>query len=134
MSKIISKIQLNDYKKYYLSIRNKIDRYPHILFILFTPPPLRASLTNKNYAKRAGFFSKWLISKDYISKRRNIKIFDFFSLLAEDLPIEKTYNTLREKYCRTNYFDSHPNRRANEEIGEIFTNFLFQSVRDFFSF
>lgn len=123
VTKIISDQQLKQYQKYYLSVRQRIDTFPNKLFILFSPPPLRLSLTQKEFAQRARKFANWLKSTDYVEKRKNILVFDFFDFLAG-----KITNTLKPEYCRSIITDSHPNSKANIEIGTYFINFLTKEV------
>jgi hypothetical protein len=121
VTKIKSDKQLEDYKKSYLKIRKRIDQFPNKLFVLFTPPPLRAALTKPEYAKRAKEFADWLNSKEYLEKRINLRVFNFFDLL-----INKETNTLKPEYCKVFPWDSHPNKKANREIAPLFVNFLTQ--------
>ena len=82
-----------NYKKHYLKIRQSIDKYPEKIFIIVTQPPLHPNSTSKDEANRARAFANWLTSKEYLGKRKNIFVFDFFNLLADP----KT-NMLRKEY------------------------------------
>ncbi|MBI3485696.1 hypothetical protein HY025_02000 [Candidatus Daviesbacteria bacterium] len=119
VTKISSQSQLEDYKKNYLKIRKRTDKFPNKLFILFTPPPLRSFLTKPEYARKAKEFADWLKSGQFLERRRNLKVFDLFNLLSDGIT-----NTLRKDFCRVNPFDSHPNLAANKEIALIFIDFL----------
>lgn len=116
--------KLKHYQSCYLQIREKIDILPSKLFILFTPPPLRMEMTKKEYAFRARLFSNWMCSNEYRGGRKNMEVFDFFNLLAEGDEKKRNYNMLKKEYCRMFFADSHPNKRANEETGLIFADFL----------
>lgn len=89
--------------------------------VIFTPPPLRAETTKPEWAKNARILSAF-INKE-VKKYNNITVFDFFDLLADKEGENK--NMLKRKYC--NFFipiDSHPNIRANREVGKKFVEFL----------
>jgi hypothetical protein len=64
---IASDEQLRTYQKYYITMRDTMDRYPDKLFIPMTPPPLRSSMTNAQQAERARQFSNWIISEEYMN-------------------------------------------------------------------
>ncbi len=107
-TKIVTNRMLNDHKKYYLNISRSLQKYPDKRFVIFSPPPLRSEATKPAYAKRARELAKWM--KGTLT-HQNIVVFDFFDLLAND------DNLLKREYCLPLFFDSHPNRRANREIG-----------------
>ena len=133
VTKIISDTQLNTYKKEYWKIAKVIGNYPDKLFIALTPPPLRSELTHPHYARRARLFSQWLLSKEFVGKRKNLVVFDLFNLLAEENSPNAKANTLKENYCRRLSFDSHPNTRANQEIAPLFVDALIAEIQHFFS-
>ncbi len=51
-------------------------------------------------------------------KYKNITSFDFFDLLSDSQG--ENANMLKRQYCNILPFDSHPNIRANREVGKIF--------------
>jgi hypothetical protein len=123
-SNIDDEAMLDQYKHYYLSIRDVMARYPDKLFIPFTPPPLVPNETTPENAARAQRWVGYLTSDEYLSGHPNVVVFDFFSLLAD----ENGY--LRASY-RGDEWDSHPNEKANAAIGPVLVAFVDQAVRDF---
>jgi hypothetical protein len=120
--------QLDEYKQHYLTIRDGMDKHPDKLFLPLTPPPLRASLTNAEQARRSRAFASWIISDEYVGGRANVKPFDLFDLLA--VPESGTdANTLRPEYCRPEIYDSHPNPEANKAVAARWVPALVASIR-----
>ncbi len=117
VSNIESDEQLNQYKSYYRTIINRMDRYPNKTFIIVTQPPLVPNDTSPAAAKRARVFTSWLKSDGFLKGRKNVYVFDFFGLLAGG------DNMLKSQY-RVGRHDSHPNDRANREIGPKFVGFI----------
>jgi hypothetical protein len=120
-SNIADEESLAGYEAYYLAIRDVVDQHPDRLFIAFTPPPLVPNETEPANAGRARRWAEYLASADYAGERRNLAVFDFFSLLAG------TDGTLRSEY-RIDEWDSHPNQRANETIGPLLVSFVNEAV------
>lgn len=129
-SDIQSNEQLEEYKTYYRNIRAVMDKYPNKIFIVVTPPPLVPSATDATIAARARAFANWLKSSEYLSGHPNIFTFDFFNLLAESNPLARDYNMLRAAY-RADPNDSHPNERANREIGPQFADFIARAIQTY---
>lgn len=127
-SEVQSSEQLEEYKTYYRNIRAVMDRYPSKIFIVVTPPPLVPSATDAATAARARAFANWLKAPEYLSGHRNVFTFDFFDLLAESNPGARDYNRLRAAY-RADPNDSHPNERANREIGPQFADFIDRAIK-----
>ncbi|MBN1563198.1 MAG: hypothetical protein JXA10_05120, partial [Anaerolineae bacterium] len=123
-SNIYDDAMLNQYKQYYLSIRDVMDHYPDKLFIPFTPPPLVPNETDAANAARAQQWADYLASDEYLAGHPNVVVFDFFHLLAD----ENGY--LRADY-RADEWDSHPNDIANGITGPILVEFVDQAYRDF---
>ena len=123
-SNISNDAQLDDYKSYYLSIRDRMDQYPEKLFIVVTQPPLVPNDTDSASADRARRFVNWLKSDEYLSGHPNVYVFDFFGELAD------SNNVLKSEY-RMDEYDSHPNDRANRAIGPIFVSFIDSAIRDY---
>ncbi len=117
--------QFENYRKYYLSIRDVIDKYPGKLFIAFTTPPLVPDSTSPEAAARARRWAEYLTSSEYLDGHPNIFVFDFFSQLAD----QDDY--LQAKYRGEDPADSHPNELANQTVGPVFVEFVDQAVRDF---
>jgi hypothetical protein len=120
-SNITDEEMLSNYKTHYLSIRAAIDRTPDRLFIAFTPPPLVPSETDPANAARARAWAEYLTSDEFRGGRKNLAVFDFFSLLAD------ANGVLRQEY-RGDEWDSHPNRLANEAIGPRLVDFVRQAI------
>ncbi len=122
VSNITDDAQLEAYKQYYLTIRERMDQYPEKTFIIVTQPPLVPGATSPAAAERARAWTQWLQSDEFRAGHDNIFVFDFFDYLAGD------DNVLRRTY-RINNQDSHPNARANETIGPYFVEFIDQAVQ-----
>ncbi len=129
-SDIQSNEQLEEYKTYYRNIRAVMDRYPNKIFIVVTPPPLVPAATEATIAARARAFANWLKSAEYLSGHPNVFTFDFFNLLAESNTGARDYNMLRAAY-RADPNDSHPNERANREIGPQFADFIDRAIKTY---
>lgn len=114
-TKIVSDAMLEDHKKHYASIVVNLRKYPQKQFFIFTPPPLRSEMTRRDYAKRARILSDWMI---HSLTSGNISVFDFFDLLVDS--DGQNANMLKREYSPFLFFDSHPNKNANKDIGPIF--------------
>ncbi len=112
------------YRRYYLSIRDVIDRHPDKLFIPWTTPPLVPNSTDPESAARARRWADYLTSDEYLAGHPNIAVFDVFSLWSD----EDGY--LRQEF-RADEWDSHPNEIANQIVGPIFVDFVDQAIRSF---
>jgi hypothetical protein len=139
-SAIKTEAQLDRYKFHYSHIRETISRFPNIMFILLTQPPLipkpfpgypDSASTNIEDALRARKFSNWMKSNDFKNGSSNIFVFDLFDLLAEPETATKNANMLRHGYRSFLGFDSHPNYRANRVIAPIFVEFLSENIQKF---
>lgn len=121
-SDIQSDEQLEEYRSYYLSIRDRMDEYPDKIFVVVTPPPQVPANTDAETATRARAFADWLASDEYLGGHPNVFTFDFFDLLADP-----SANTLRVDY-QAEEEDAHPNELANETIGPLFADFIDEAV------
>lgn len=126
-SNITSDGQLEQYKTWYLGMREVMGRYPDHIFIVVTPPPLNPAATTPEAAARARAFSRWLQSDDFLAGRPNVFTFDLFGLLAEDDPASPDPNMLRAEYREGD--DSHPNDLANQTVGPLFADFVIDIVQ-----
>jgi hypothetical protein len=117
--------QLNEYKGYYRSARDRMDQYPDKLFIVVTQPPQVPGSSDRDEARRARALADWLKSEEFLAGHPNVFTFDFFDLLAGD------DGFLKPEY-RYDDYDGHPNERANREIGPLFVDFIDDAVRDYF--
>ena len=129
VSHITSDEQLEQYKSYYLSIRNVMDQHRDKVFIVMTPPPLNPAETDAQAAFRARAFANWLKSGEYLDGHPNVFTFDFFGYLAWDEPGSADNNMLRKAY--RDDADSHPNQRANETIGPLFVDFVIAAAQSY---
>ncbi|MCL5411301.1 MAG: hypothetical protein M1150_00980 [Patescibacteria group bacterium] len=129
-SAIYNDAMLNQYKDYYLRIRNVTDKYRDHIFIAFSTPPLHPSSTDSQQATRARAFANWLKSPEYLDGHPNLFAFDFFDLLAAPADATTEANMLRAEY-RPPYVDSHPNALANQTIGPIFVNFIDNAAKSY---
>ncbi|MEO8582118.1 MAG: hypothetical protein ABI425_06140 [Patescibacteria group bacterium] len=117
-TKIISDQQLEEDERFYVQIRDSIAKYKDKKFVLLTPPPCNETISNIENAARAKLLVEWLRSEEFLKNAKNLTVFDFFSYLANERGL------LKKKYCRSILIDSHPNRKANQEIAPIFANYL----------
>ncbi len=114
-SKIQTQEKLEEYKKYYSKIMKSISKYKN-KFIVFTPPPLRYEMTKPEWADNARNLADFI--NEETKKYLNISSFDFFNLLTDKTG--KNKNMLKREYGSFIPVDSHPNIRANREVGKIF--------------
>jgi hypothetical protein len=124
---ITSEEQFERYKRHYWSMREAMGRYPEKLFLLLTPPPLRASLTTPEHAALARRLAQWLASKEFAAERENLAVFDLFDALAvpEGQP---EANTLRPQFCREAIGDTHPNAAAGQTVAPQWVRFIAQAI------
>ena len=117
---------LNQYKAWYLEMRDYFDRHPERLFVVMSTPPLHRLSTNSTQAANARAFANWLKSSEYLSGHSNIVCFDLFDYLAG------SDNMLKYEYEGSHDDgDSHPNNLANQTVGPIFANFLINSAENY---
>jgi len=115
---------LNQYKNWYLEMRNFFDQHPEKIFVVMSPPPLHRLNTNSIAAANARNFANWLKSSDYIGGRTNVVCFDLFNYLAG------YDNMLNYAYERTHEdADSHPNTLGYQTVGPIFAQFLIDTAK-----
>ncbi len=123
-SDIADEEQLQDYQRYYQTIRDVMDRYPDKIFIPFTPPPLVPNATSPENAARARRWAQYLTSDAYLDGHPNVFVFDFFNALAD----EDGY--LRAEY-RGDEWDAHPNTLANQTVAPLFVQFVDAAIRSY---
>lgn len=116
--------QLNEYKSYYLAIRDRVDQYLDKLFIVVTQPPQVPANSDPQEGTRARAFADWLSSDEFLAGHPNLFTFDFFGHLAGN------DNFLRTEY-RVDDYDGHPNQQANRTIGPLFVQFIDQAIRSY---
>jgi hypothetical protein len=121
--------QLEQYKAWYLEMREVMDSHPEKIFIVLTAPPLNPAETNPEEARRARDFADWLKSDEFLAGYSNIFTFDFFNYLAEENSSLEDYNMLRAEY--RNEADSHPNQLANQTIGPLFVEFVIEKIQNY---
>ncbi len=122
---IQSEEQFEEYRDYFLDIRDVIDQHPDKLFIALTIPPLTPNSTSPEAAARARRWAEYLTSDEFLEGHPNLVVFDFYSLLADE------DGFLRAEYRPDDEYDSHPNERANATIGPLFVEFVDQAIRAF---
>ncbi len=127
-SDITSESMLQQYKDWYLAIRNVMDAHPEKIFIPLTPPPLVRSATTPANADRARRFALWLSSAEYLAGHPNVFVYNFWWDLAEHDSTSIYYNCLREVYGGSGS-DSHPNQLANQTCGPLFVNHIIASIQ-----
>lgn len=121
---ITSEEMFREYQRYFLAIRDVMDRYPDKIFIPLTIPPLVPNATTSENAARARRWAQYLTSDEYLAGHPNVFVFDFFSALAD----EDGY--LRAEY-RGDEWDSHPNTLANQTVGPLFVQFVDEAIRSY---
>ena len=116
--------ELETIKKHYQSIYDFFVKSNKKLLIL-TSPPLTPLMTKSDRANRARQLADWLVSSKF---GNNIKVFDFFNLLAT--PKDRKYSSTLKKECRRWLpFDSHPNVQASKEITPKLLTFLQETYK-----
>lgn len=126
---ITSDQQLEQYKTWYLGMRDVMDQHPEKVFVVVTQPPLNPAETDAGEAARARAFANWLKSDEYLRGHRNVFTFDLYGDLAEDNPSAADANMLRASYRDGS--DSHPNRKANETVGPVFVDFIIHAIQSY---
>jgi len=100
---------------------------PGTLFIIVTAPPLCYGCTDDDNALRARTFNNWLKNNwldDYNGNHptfKNVRVFDWFDVLANATDHATDPNRLKEEYGGTGG-DSHPNDTANAASTVIFAS------------
>lgn len=117
-TRIATDEQLEEDIKYYKVIRDNLKKYPNKKFIVFTPPPARKETTNMGQSTRAKKLVDFLNSKEFMGDSKNIYVFDFYNLLADE------NGFLKKEYNRLLPWDSHPNKKANRDISPLFAKLL----------
>lgn len=128
-SNIPDDARLAELQSFYLAMRANMDRHGEKIFIILTQPPLNPAETDLETAARARRLAGWLASEEFLAGHPNIFTFDFFAYLAEQDPASAELNMLRRAYRQGD--DSHPNRRANEEIAPRLVEFVLESVGEY---
>ncbi|MCP4291670.1 MAG: T9SS type A sorting domain-containing protein [bacterium] len=122
---ISSETQLDQYKQWYLEMRDFFDTKTDITFIIMSPPPRHRLSTNLEHADRARRFANWLMSDEYLYGHTNLVGFDFFDLCAQPDDGSPTRNMLRYDFERSHTNgDSHPNALANQTNAPLFVEVL----------
>ncbi len=122
---ITSEAQLQQYKDWYLDMRDFFDSHPEKTFIIMSPPPRHRLATTVDQADRARRFATWMTSPEYLSGHPNLVGFDFFDLLATPDDDASTRNMLRYEYELSHTSDdSHPNALANQTNAPFFVDVL----------
>lgn len=125
-SNIGSPEKAEELRTMYRGILQTVDAHPDKVFILVTTPPLNPAETNAENARRAREMAAWMTSDEYTGGRKNLFVFDFYTLLAQLDGSEVDANMLKAAY--RDGTDSHPNQAANEEIAPKFVAFVVQSI------
>ncbi len=120
---------LQQYKNWYLEMREFFDEHPEKLFVVMSTPPLHRLSTTMAQARRARDFANWLKSPAYLSGHGNVVCFDVFNLLAQPDDGSVNANMLRRAYESDPWGDSHPNTAANEVVGAALAEFLCDAAR-----
>jgi hypothetical protein len=121
-SQICSEDTLEEYQRYYETVKSVTRQHRDILFIPFTTPPLVPLDTEPHCAARARRFAEWLTGS-YDDGENNLIAYDLFNVLAGADSRAGDFNCLRNEY-QSDPHDSHPNARANEVVATHFTEWL----------
>ncbi len=128
-SDIYSEARLDQYKIWYLEMRDFFDTQPGKIFLVMSPPPLHRLATDVDTADRARRFADWLMSDEYLAGHPNMFGFDFFNLLAHPNDGSVARNMLRYEYERSHSSsDSHPNVLANQTAAPHFIDALMDAA------
>jgi hypothetical protein len=127
-SGIYDAAMLQQYKDWYLAIRDTLDLHPDKLFVVMSTPPLVPAATNAEDAARARQFANWFKNSGYLTGHPNIVYFDLFDALAAPIGSGPEANMLRAEYRGTIEGDSHPNAVGNAAVGPVFAQFLIDSA------
>jgi len=124
-SAIPDETSLNQYKTWYLEMRDYFDAHLERLFVVMSTPPLHRLSTDTTEADNARAFAHWLKSPEYWSGHPNVRCYDLFDALAQAHDGSATRNMLRYEYEMSHSDgDSHPNTLADETVGPLFAEFL----------
>lgn len=120
---------LNQYKSWYLEMRDVFDSRPDRVFVVMSTPPLHRLSTNRTEARNARTFASWLKSSEYLAGHSNIVCFDLFDVLAEPDDGSATANMLRYEYEQSHGDgDSHPNAPANRAVAPLLAQTLIDAA------
>lgn len=123
---------LQQYKTWYLAMRDFFDSQPDRLFVVMSTPPLHRRDTNRTAAANARAFANWLSSGTYLNGHPNVRCFNLFDHLAKADDGSSTANMLRYEYeIDHGGSDSHPNTLANQTVGPIFAEFLCEAAASY---
>jgi hypothetical protein len=118
---------LDQYRQWYLAMRDFFDSHRERVFVVMSTPPLHRLETNAQEAANARAFANWLCSASYLDGHSNVACFDLFDRLAAPDDGSARANRLRWEYeMDHNDSDSHPNDQANQTVGPILAEFLCQ--------
>lgn len=112
-----------NYRALFASLRQEFARYPNVLFIYLTAPPLVPESTTPENAARARKFNTWLVNEFYPSYKSatgldNFAAFDLYAVLADNS------NVLKSEYRQNIAEDSHPNTQGSRAASESFLRFF----------
>jgi hypothetical protein len=124
-SQIEDDAMLQQYKSWYLQMRDFFDTRRDKLFIVMFAPPLHRLSNDPAWAARARAFATWLGSPTYLSGHPNVRCFNLFDAFARADDGTATANMLKYAYEGSHSDgDSHPNELANQTVGPVFARFL----------
>jgi hypothetical protein len=128
---IVSDYQLQQFKDYYLGMREVFDSYPEKKFVVMSPPPVHSNIATVANSARAREFANWMGSDEYLAGHPNIFFFDLFDKLAEGDESADSFNMLKHEYTRNlDNTDSHPNDLANLTVGPLLADFMVDVARE----
>lgn len=126
---ITSDAQLDQYKVWYLEMRDFFDQHPDKTFIVLSPPALHRYSNNLVMAARARLFSVWLGSDEFLEGHPNVKYFNYFNMIADDDANSEMFNMLAYEYERGHDgMDWHPNEIASLLTAPPLADFIYETV------
>ncbi|HPF71516.1 MAG TPA: hypothetical protein PLQ13_12650 [Candidatus Krumholzibacteria bacterium] len=121
--------ELQQYKDWYLAIRDELDKHPDKVFLVMSMPALFIDRNDVAWADRSRNFANWLGSDEFLAGHPNLRFFDFFDLIANPDDGSDTRNMQRPEYRRNpSILDSHPNELANQVVGPLFAQALLDAA------
>lgn len=132
-----SRKSLENYKLQYRVLRDKFQEFPENDFVVWTLVPRhRLDANSPANAGRAKEFVDW-VKNEWLTENgqnyTNIHIFDYFSLAAEintKVEAPRIPFCLKYEYERSHKDDdSHPNKKASQEIGPKLFQFIVDVIQ-----
>lgn len=112
--------RLENYKLQYIALKEKMQEFPLIKFIVWTPAVRIKSQISREEAERTSLFHEWIIN-EWDEKNDNIFIWDFYNYETEG----GLY--FLDKYAVSSN-DSHPDADFSTNMAHLFGEFLSEVI------